>query len=64
MKIVEQGLYIQGKGGKQGYFLKRLAQLLTNKGMALLKNIEVLSCDPDKTGSVLLTNQIEFLDMF
>ena len=25
MKIVEQGLDIHGKGGKQGYFLKRLA---------------------------------------
>ena len=22
MKIVQQGLYIHGKGGKQGYFLK------------------------------------------
>ena len=47
MKIVQQGLDIHRKGGKQGYFLKSLAQLLTNKGMALLLNNEVLSCDPD-----------------
>ena len=47
MKIVQQGFDIHGKGGKQGYFLKSLAQLLTNKGMALLMNNVVLSCDPD-----------------
>ena len=29
MKIVQQGLDIHGKGGKQGYFLKILALLLT-----------------------------------
>ena len=47
MKIVQQGLDIHGKRGKQSYLLKRLAQLLTNKGMALLMNNEVSSCDPD-----------------
>ena len=63
MKIVKQGLYIHGKGRKQGYFLKILAYLLTIKGMALRMNNKVLSCDPD-LNSVLLTNQIVFLDMF
>ena len=47
MKIVQQGLDIHGKRGKQSYLLKSLAQLLTNKGMALLMNNEVSSCDPD-----------------
>ena len=28
MEIVEQGLYIHGKGRKQGYFLKNLAWLV------------------------------------
>ena len=47
MKIVQQGLDIHGKRGKQSYLLKSLAQLLTNKEMALLMNNEVSSCDPD-----------------
>ena len=47
MKIVQQGLYIHGKGRKQGYVSKILAYLLTIKGMALRMNKEVLSCDPD-----------------
>ena len=47
MKIVQQGLYIHGKVRNRGYFLKSLAQMLTNKGMALLLHNEVLSCDPD-----------------
>ena len=47
MKIVQQGLDIHGKGAKQGYFLKSLAQLLANKGMALLMIKEVLSYEPD-----------------
>ena len=41
MKIVQQGLYIHGKGRKQGYFLKILALLLTR--MALEMNNELLS---------------------
>ena len=47
MKIVEQGLYIHGKGRKQGYFLKVLAWLLMIKGKALRMSNEVLLCDPD-----------------
>ena len=49
MKIVQQGLYIHGKGRKEGYFLKILTQLLMIKGMALGMNNELFSCDPDLT---------------
>ena len=51
MKIVEQGLYIHGKGRKQGYFFKILASSCWRsrsfKRMALRMNNEVLFCDPD-----------------
>ena len=46
MKIVEQGLYIHGKGRKQGYFFKILASSCWRsrsfKRMALRMNNEVL----------------------
>ena len=51
------------KRSKTRLLFKKFSQLLTIKGMALRMNNKVLSCDPD-VNSVLLTNQIVFLDMF
>ena len=49
MKIVQQGLYIHGKGRKQGYFSKISGWLLMMKGMPLRMNNEILSCDAGLT---------------
>ena len=59
MKIVQQGLYIHGKVRNQGYFSK----ILADQGNGFANEQWILVLWP-KLNSVLLANQIDFLDMF